>query len=124
MIQLLLDININIVVSESKVTDKEHSKPQLIGEGCLEPALGLLALCKERKGDNWDKLHLSLVKLIYRLWDSASLLATRHLKDTPEFWMNLCWPLYDVRYANLHIFITFDPVRICLFMNDNGSLKS
>ena len=99
MIQLLLDININLIVTEQKATDKPDAtkKPELVGEGCLEPAMNLLALCKERHGENWDKLHLTLVKLIYRLWDSASLLATRHLKDIPDFWMNLCWPLYDVR---------------------------
>jgi len=100
IIQLLLDININVQPLQSDESAKQTSDdttPQLIGEGCLEPALGLLALCKERQGDNWDKLHLALVKLIYRLWDSASLLATRHLKDTPDFWSDLCWPLYSPR---------------------------
>lgn len=98
MIQLLLDVNINLTVVEGGTGSAEASKAQseseLVGEGCLSPAMQLLAQCKDNKDPNWQKLHLALVKLVYNLWDTVSLLATRHLKEEPGFWESLCWPIF------------------------------
>jgi len=96
MIQLLLDINTSVTVVDGPAdTTAAVKNPRIVGEGCLGPTLDLLAQCKDNSVENWQKLHLSVVKLVYNLWDTNSLLATRFIKDEPNFWKNLCWPISD-----------------------------
>lgn len=68
---------------------------KLEGEGCLEPVLYLLPLCREEKGDMWQALHLTILRLIHSLWDRSRLVATQYLREQPRFWQDLCWPLTD-----------------------------
>jgi len=98
MLQLLLDINTNISVAEggqSQEVPKKDGGPKLVGDGCLDPVLHLLKQSKDKPEENWQELELSIVKMIYNLWDTNSLLATQYLKEEPEFWNNLCRPIFD-----------------------------
>ena len=45
-------VNTFIVVNASVTADASAAKPRVVGEGCLGPALELLAQCREPDQDN------------------------------------------------------------------------
>eukprot|EP00090_Calanus_glacialis_P005097 TRINITY_DN13917_c0_g1_i1.p1 TRINITY_DN13917_c0_g1~~TRINITY_DN13917_c0_g1_i1.p1 ORF type:complete len:1697 (-),score=641.63 TRINITY_DN13917_c0_g1_i1:67-5157(-) len=115
MVQLLMDINTDI-----RVVDSTHKPaggrntpptPELVGDGCLSPVLRLLSLSNGETSDQWETLHLAIVKLIDSLWTRGRILAAQHLKEQKNFWSDLAHPLTspretsDTRHLKVKAFI-------------------